>query len=788
MSARRKSLFANEISSFETDIIDDEAEKRQRFSERVDNQGSAVQRNRRRTIVPDEILAQGNKVVANGNTPQIPKPSNEQLSCLYNNCVKLLNENKINAKNAFQLKLIDYMSEIVLNKEIVGGVTNFQVVGCTIDVGTKIYAARVDALHQNTYQVLSGLGNSGGDNDDKNDENNMNNNHNDDANNDLDDQDDRQNNKKGKTKKKRMKKSSQIAQNVDTITSKMKDEFKDEDLYFAKISTSIENEAIAGILLNKLHVQNDSNKILINADDQKYANSNDFVNNETEICCQSIYDIYSTSGSDLRNIRLCADLNSFRFVDWNLENDDISRLVEDMHNASDHQLEEHRFDANNKQSHNLEIISDVGSTPMDNDLEDFGGDFDGVGDIDHIEMFSNGNDAAKVIEAQHKSGLDLLEKIDDIHFANSVSDLTSLISHTPSEYSYFNFDKLKLQTLPKHLKQIAAYLASNAENSSAGENNSANSQKAITVRNKRQMPLIDLLGKIDRMKFFKITKKAICLCDKTIEKRSEKAFRLETERQIDYNAKRLLQPYHKIIPAKVFCDIENVDNLLINDDNIVDLSNENHRHMNKNREAPIEDDDDDGHLGGMDDNFEIPCTALTNEPFYSENGGEFAFQTQFNTNGDALNDIDNILMPPPAPNCDIMNLDLMSRFDGENLIQAPLQVNALNIEYAKTSKNIDVRRLKQIIWSLISNNDNKENDIETSRNDSMDISKQKNVENKINASLKVIYSQLKPPVVSQRVYDDLSICIVFQMILFLANEHNLLLENDPDGSDVQITN
>lgn len=62
------------------------------------------------------------------------------------------------------MKLIDYMSEIVLNKEIVGGTTNFQVVGCTIDVGTKIYAARVDALHQNTYQVLSGLGNSANEN------------------------------------------------------------------------------------------------------------------------------------------------------------------------------------------------------------------------------------------------------------------------------------------------------------------------------------------------------------------------------------------------------------------------------------------------------------------------------------------------------------------------------------------------------------------------------------------------------------------------------------------------
>ncbi len=60
--------------------------------------------------------------------------------------------------------------------------------------------------------------------------------------------------------------------------------------------------------------------------------------------------------------------------------DDISKLVEDMHNASESLLEEHRFDANNKQSHNLEIISDIGSTPMENDLEDFGGDFDGVGD------------------------------------------------------------------------------------------------------------------------------------------------------------------------------------------------------------------------------------------------------------------------------------------------------------------------------------------------------------------------------------------------------------------------
>jgi hypothetical protein len=47
----------------------------------------------------------------------------------------------------------------------------------------------------------------------------------------------------------------------------------------------------------------------------------------------------------------------------------------------------------------------------------------------------------------------------------------------------------------------------------------------------------------------------------------------------------------------------------------------------------------------------------------------------------------------------------------------------------------------------------------------------------VNSSLRAIYRQLKPPVISQRVYDDLTVCIVFQIILFLANEHVSLISN-----------
>ncbi len=102
-------------------------------------------------------------------------------------------------------------------------------------------------------------------------------------------------------------------------------------------------------------------------------------------------------------------------------------------------------------------------------------------------------------------------------------------------------------------------------------------------------------------------------------------------------------------------------------------------------------DDDDG-LCGIDDDFEIPGTAQ-NEPFFTQGGGEFIQSEQ-------------IEMMQPDYMSGPGDLGNMSRFDGDNLIQAPIMVNALNIEYAKTSKNIDVRRLKQIIWNLLCNTGN----------------------------------------------------------------------------------
>jgi hypothetical protein len=105
--------------------------------------------------------------------------------------------------------------------------------------------------------------------------------------------------------------------------------FIQEDLYFSKISTCIENEGIAGLLLNKLHYLGDSLKIgidreetlpskaspltkpdAINDDDSPY------VNQTIELNMKEFCEFHKTNGIELKNMKLCSDLNKFKFIGW----------------------------------------------------------------------------------------------------------------------------------------------------------------------------------------------------------------------------------------------------------------------------------------------------------------------------------------------------------------------------------------------------------------------------------------------------------------------------------------
>ncbi|XP_022970958.1 condensin complex subunit 2 [Cucurbita maxima] len=86
-----------------------------------------------------------------------------QILELFQNCIKLASENKINQKNTWELNLIDHLTEIIKVEEEDTD-TNFQKASCTLEAGVKIYSLRVDSVHSEAYKVLGGMNRAGQEN------------------------------------------------------------------------------------------------------------------------------------------------------------------------------------------------------------------------------------------------------------------------------------------------------------------------------------------------------------------------------------------------------------------------------------------------------------------------------------------------------------------------------------------------------------------------------------------------------------------------------------------------
>ncbi|KAF8391580.1 hypothetical protein HHK36_023886 [Tetracentron sinense] len=95
------------------------------------------------------------------STSSDPCLDKEQIAELFQNCIKLASENKINQKNTWNLRLIDHLSEIVKVKVEDDVETNFQKASCTLEAGVKIYSMRVDSVHSEAYKVLGGINRAG---------------------------------------------------------------------------------------------------------------------------------------------------------------------------------------------------------------------------------------------------------------------------------------------------------------------------------------------------------------------------------------------------------------------------------------------------------------------------------------------------------------------------------------------------------------------------------------------------------------------------------------------------
>lgn len=84
---------------------------------------------------------------------------------MYKDCITMTTENKVNEKNAFALDFIDNMGRMLEEKsgDAASGLeTDFQHASTALDAASKIYSYRVDSVYTETYKLIGGLTRGGG--------------------------------------------------------------------------------------------------------------------------------------------------------------------------------------------------------------------------------------------------------------------------------------------------------------------------------------------------------------------------------------------------------------------------------------------------------------------------------------------------------------------------------------------------------------------------------------------------------------------------------------------------
>ncbi|GAB1604013.1 condensin complex subunit 2-like [Argonauta hians] len=362
-----------------------------------------------------------------------------QVADHYTNCVKLNAENKINSKNAFGLHLIDYMTDLMQKEKF----RDFQVAGTTIDASAKIYASRVDAVHSDTYRVLSTLSrgykkkgkDGGGDNDDDggNDDDE------DDGNNDDDDaaSSNSKNSKKERKEKKTKVLDQIIAADGKSINLDKHDVDFQMDPVFKSLTTAYAEGQGSGLMLSAISSHTDSCQLVLST-----ATLTDIESSKCSSSHTNIVDIDNVNSPrekiDQSDAQICPEFTSFKFSDWNENDESVVRSIGNKPN--------YEFDINAEHENIPAGFDDV-----DDEDDDGGGDgdfFGGDNDMEEENVGIAGGHARGDGGALSLTGPGFLTK----SIANSTNSVVDFLSKAPSEYSFFSSKMLQTWKGPNHWK------------------------------------------------------------------------------------------------------------------------------------------------------------------------------------------------------------------------------------------------------------------------------------------------------------------------------------------------
>lgn len=652
-----------------------------------------------------------------------------QLADHYSSCIKLSAENKINAKNAFGLHLIDYMSDLVKKKEL----DNFQVASTTLDASAKIYAGRVDAIHSETYKVLTGLGRSGEKSKAEEDgEEAM-----------EEDGVPGEDQPEEIKKKKRTKKNNTIESNLKNINvSKMDLEFEVDPL-FKVMSAAFDEGGSSGLLLNNLRTFDDQQDLILDSTSAiVQLDHTDGLSQRKPVDMSEIKGMFR--GIDLNSREVCPSFSSFEFTNW-----DSSMETSVVPSGST----THAFDINAETEPIEEVDQTMADLPADMDDMTVEGAFGEDNAEDDGDSGGNNQITEKSICIGDGKAAELMQSAIRDLTHGTTGTLLSVLASEPSDYSYFNKALLRAWAGPAHWRI-----------GPLSKDPRTKSQLEKTQKSKKALLDIDydeVMEEKDFAKYFK-SSKSITLTKSTLTKYSKEKNTLPKD--LHYDADKLFRLFCK---SQIMIKRQDT----ATEDIHVDEEIENYNYENPNDkenfcpkgDEEVDDDDDVG--GGFD---------------FTAGEGNFSQ--------------DDYTMQPDNT---LNNTTLM----GDKLVSQPNKVEKIDINYAKTAKKLDVKKLKGVIWHLLTKKSKKEdkNNDKGSTEEGMEESGEKPTENgpgssassndstDMNGSLSFqeLLNDL-PQNVSSHMAKNLSVPIAFVCLLHLANEKTLKIESE-NMSDLKIT-
>ncbi|XP_072289771.1 condensin complex subunit 2 isoform X2 [Eucyclogobius newberryi] len=646
---------------------DDEKERRQRRRSRVIDLQTA----------PDSSFNESASHSAAGTPAAVPKLSNAQISEHYSTCIKLSTENKITTKNAFGLHLIDYMADILKQKD--SELTNFKVAAGTLDASTKIYAVRVDAVHADAYRVLGGLGaeTKPGDGHGQSEEGG--------------DDEAADGEPAAKQVKKKRPPKKTVEQNLSNINAPESERKCEVDPMFQKMASSFDESSTAGVFLSVLFSESNRCELL-------------FPSHMTPLQSKPCYSppppqsvptspFMAGLQRSQEKSAICPSLQDFSFTSWNPEQT-INQLLEKVKQG------EHVFDVNAEPEEEEDDCPD-----FDADYEDGQGDYD-----DGPKEFKEGCEASG-----SGRGRDVIPIGE-----GDIATMCLQLSSQPRDYSYFSPRTMATWAGPGYWQFKPKHKLDHMPDK---EKPKKKAKKAFEIEFSDDVNF-DTYFRTTRAATT-ISKSALATCTKRTTLPADFQFPPETLSQLSLKpSSSLHQEAQKRLSGELGEGIGDYD------------------YNNANDTA----------------NF---CPGLQ--------GGDSDDDAEGFASDDTQPSADSL--PPPS-----QDSGNVSTYGEDDLVPQPFRVNKIEINYAKTAKKMDMKRLKNSMWTLLTDSPEK------SKEEPETVEKPEVCGEKAFSQTTKSLLQRLPNTMAQ----NLSVPLAFVALLHLANEKNLELVNVDDMSDIII--